>query len=136
MNADILTAIVLLFGAACYFLLGGRLIAGRRSMGSLPIGLIFFLMAVWVLGGAVELLATSLTVFSVGRSGHFVATALLPVVAYVCFREYTGQSTPVRTVLMLTIVPVVSITLAVPGMILGETALSFLGLGLQAPAIS
>jgi peptide/nickel transport system permease protein len=28
------------------------------------------------------------------------------------------------------------ITLAVPGMILGETALSFLGLGLQAPAIS
>jgi peptide/nickel transport system permease protein len=28
------------------------------------------------------------------------------------------------------------ITLAVPGMILGETSLSFLGLGLQAPAIS
>jgi peptide/nickel transport system permease protein len=30
----------------------------------------------------------------------------------------------------------VSLTLAIPGMILGETALSFLGLGLQAPAIS
>lgn len=31
---------------------------------------------------------------------------------------------------------IASLTLSVPGMILGETALSFLGLGLQAPAIS
>ncbi len=30
---------------------------------------------------------------------------------------------------------VVSITLAIPGMILGETALSFIGLGLQPPAV-
>jgi peptide/nickel transport system permease protein len=31
---------------------------------------------------------------------------------------------------------IVSLTLAIPGMILGETALSFLGLGLQPPAVS
>lgn len=31
---------------------------------------------------------------------------------------------------------IASVTLAIPGMILGETALSFLGLGLQAPAVS
>ena len=31
---------------------------------------------------------------------------------------------------------IVSITLSIPGMILGETALSFLGLGLQAPVVS
>ena len=31
---------------------------------------------------------------------------------------------------------IVSITLAIPGMILGETALSFLGLGMQPPAVS
>ena len=31
---------------------------------------------------------------------------------------------------------IASLTLSVPGMILGETALSFLGLGLQAPAVS
>jgi len=31
---------------------------------------------------------------------------------------------------------VVNLTLAVPGMILGETTLSFLGLGMQAPAVS
>ena len=31
---------------------------------------------------------------------------------------------------------IVNITLAIPGMILGETALSFLGVGLRTPAIS
>ena len=31
---------------------------------------------------------------------------------------------------------IVSITLSIPAMILGETSLSFLGLGLQAPAVS
>jgi peptide/nickel transport system permease protein len=31
---------------------------------------------------------------------------------------------------------IVAVTLAIPGMILGETALSFLGLGLRAPAVS
>ena len=31
---------------------------------------------------------------------------------------------------------IVNLTLAIPGMILGETALSFLGLGLRAPAVS
>jgi peptide/nickel transport system permease protein len=31
---------------------------------------------------------------------------------------------------------IVTITLAIPGMILAETALSFIGLGLQAPAVS
>lgn len=31
---------------------------------------------------------------------------------------------------------IVSLTLAIPGMILGETALSYLGLGLRAPIVS
>ena len=31
---------------------------------------------------------------------------------------------------------IVHLTLAIPGMILGETALSFLGLGIRAPAVS
>jgi peptide/nickel transport system permease protein len=31
---------------------------------------------------------------------------------------------------------IANLTLAIPGMILGETSLSFIGLGLQAPAIS
>ena len=112
MNVDVLTAVLLIFGAACYLLLGGRLIAGRRGVGSAPIGAIFVLMAAWITGGAIELLAGSFAVFSIGRTGHFVATALLPVVAYVCFREYTGGKTPQRTVVLLTLIPFVSITLA------------------------
>jgi peptide/nickel transport system permease protein len=31
---------------------------------------------------------------------------------------------------------IVSLTLAIPGMILGETALSFLGIGMRPPAVS
>ncbi len=112
MNVDILIAVLLIFGAACYLLLGGRLIASRREVGSVPVGVIFSLLAIWVIGGAVELLSTSFVVFSIGRTGHFVATALLPVAAYVCFREYTGERTPARTLIMLMLMPIVSITLA------------------------
>ncbi len=112
MNVDILIAVLLIFGAACYLLLGGRLIASRREVGSLPVGLIFSLMAIWIIGGAVELLSTSFVMFFIGRTGHFVATALLPVTAYVCFREYTGQRTSTRTIVMLMLIPLVSITLA------------------------
>lgn len=112
MNLDVLIAVLLIFGAACYLLLGGRLIASRREVGSVPIGMVFALMAIWILGGAVELLSTSFAVFSLGRSGHFVATALLPVTAYVCFRDYTGEKTPTRTIVMLILIPMVSITLA------------------------
>ena len=112
MNVDVLTAVLLIFGAACYLLLGGRMIASRRDMGSAPIGIIFILMAIWVGGGAIEVLASSFSIFSIGRSGHFVATASLPVVVYACFRDYTGEVTPLRTILLLALLPFVSITLA------------------------
>lgn len=52
------------------------------------------------------------------------------------------DNAPTRRITMLHIVPgvmshlVASLTLAIPGMILGETSLSFLGIGLRAPAIS
>jgi diguanylate cyclase (GGDEF)-like protein len=112
MNVDALTAVLLIFGAACYLLLGGRMISARRDVGSAPIGVIFMLMAVWVGGGAIELLANSFSLFSIGRSGHFVATASLPVVVYACFREYIGESTSQRTFVLLSLLPFVSIALA------------------------
>ncbi len=112
MNVDVLIAILLIFGAACYLLLGGRLAGAKRSVGSVPLGSIFVLMAAWMLGGAIELLATNLTVFSVGRTGHFVATAFLPVAAWVCFREYTGRTSSFRIIALLLLLPVVSVTLA------------------------
>lgn len=112
MNLDLTLSTLLIFSAACYLLLGVRLIASRREIGSVPIGVLFVIISFWVMGGAIELLSTSFYVFSIGRTGHFIGTALVPIAVYNCFREYTGSETPTRMVVMLLIVPVVSVTLA------------------------
>jgi diguanylate cyclase (GGDEF)-like protein len=112
MNLDVMLSTILIFSAACYLLLGIRLVASRREVGSVPLGVLFVIITFWVMGGAVELLSTTFYVFSIGRTGHFIGTALLPIAVYVLFREYRGSETPTRTVVMLLIVPVVSIVLA------------------------
>lgn len=112
MNLDWVLATLLFVAAAGYLLLGAHLLAARRETGSLPIGAIFALMAPVVAGGGIELIATTESVFNLGRVGHFVSTALLPVAAYVCFREFTGRRTPSWQLVLLLIVPVVSIALA------------------------
>lgn len=112
MNLDIALSILLIFCAACYVLLGIRMIAAKREVGSVPIGVLFVIISFWVMGGAVELMSDSFLVFSIGRTGHFVGTALLPLAALICFREYTGAATPLRNIVLLLIVPTVSVTLA------------------------
>ena len=112
MNLDVSLSVLLIFSAACYLLLGIRLVASKREVGSVPIGVLFVIISFWVMGGAIELMANTFYVFSIGRTGHFIGTALLPIAAFVCFREYTGSDTPTRTIVMLLIVPFVSITLA------------------------
>ncbi len=112
MNLDITLSILLIFSAACYVLMGISMITARREVGSVPIGMLFVVISFWVMGGAVELMSESFTVFSIGRTGHFIGTALLPLAAFVCFREYTGTTTRLRTIVLLLIIPVVSISLA------------------------
>lgn len=112
MNPDTLLSTLLTISAACYLLLGIRLIVARREVGSVPIGLLFAVISVWVMGGAIELMASDFMTFSVGRTGHFVGTSLVPIIAFVCFREYTGAETPTGIVVLLLIIPVVSVTLA------------------------
>ena len=112
MNLDAGLSILLTFGAACYLLLGVRLVALKREIGSVPIGVLFAVISVWVMGGAVELMSTTFMGFSVGRTAHFIGTALTPVVAYIVFREYTGAETPPRTIALLLFIPLLSITLA------------------------
>ena len=112
MTLEIGLAVLLMFSAACYFALGLRLVVSKREVGTMPIGLLFIVISAWVLGGAIELMADSFFVFAIGRTGHFVGTALLPVAAYFCFREYTGRRTSVHRVVMLLVIPLVSITLA------------------------
>ena len=113
MNLDVALSVLLVFSAACYLMMGSRLVASKREVGSMPIGVLFVLVSIWVVGGGIELLAENFTVFSIGRTAHFVGTALIPVVAYVGFREYTGTATPSRMLVMLSIIPLVSVVLAV-----------------------
>ena len=112
MNLDVALSTLLIFSAACYLMMGSRLVASKRETGSMPIGVLFVVISIWVAGGAIELLAESWAVFSIGRTGHFIGTALVPIVAYVCFREYTGSATNARTLTLLSIIPLISVLMA------------------------
>jgi diguanylate cyclase (GGDEF)-like protein len=112
MTLDAALAVLLIFSAVSYAVLGARLLIAKREVGTLPIGVLFLVVSIWVVGGAIELLSSSFFVFSIGRTGHFVGSAFLPVTAYVCFREYIGQKTSVHRITMLVIIPIVSVILA------------------------
>ena len=112
MTLDTVLAVLLSLSAACYLLLGVRLIAARREVGSVPIGVLFVVITFWVAGGAIELLSSTFNAFTIGRTGHFIGTALLPIAVLTCFREYTGKETSGRALVLLAIIPVISVTLA------------------------
>lgn len=112
MNLDVALSILLVFSAACYLMMGSRLVASMREVGSMPIGVLFVVISIWVVGGGIELLAENFTVFSIGRTGHFIGTALVPIVAFVGFREYTGSETAGRVLVLLSIIPLASVLLA------------------------
>jgi len=112
MNLDVALSTLLIFSAACYVMLGVRLIASKREIGSMPIGMLFIVISIWVMSGAIELMSTSYEVFSIGRTGHFIGSALMPVIAFVFFRDYTGSVTRTQTFVLLLIIPTMSILLA------------------------
>jgi diguanylate cyclase (GGDEF)-like protein len=112
MSLDLALSVLLIFSAAGYALLGMRLVLSNWNVGSLPIGILFVIISIWVVGGAIEMLADTFLMFSIGRTGHFVGTALVPIVAYVCFREYTGTQTPGSRLALILVIPTISITLA------------------------
>ena len=112
MNLSASISIFIGFAAVSYLMLGVKLIAGKRETGSLPLGVTFLVIAYWVLGGAVEMTATSQIAFTLGRLSHYVGTALVPVLMFLCFREFTGKVTVKRTTIELLIVPVLSIVIA------------------------
>ena len=112
MNLHVALSVLLIFAAACYALLGLRLVLSRREVGSVPIGVLFIVISFWVMGGAIELISSDFFTFSIGRTGHFVGTSLVPIVAYVVFREYTGTDTSASRLAVLLIMPTISISLA------------------------
>ena len=80
MDLDVALSVLLIVSAACYLLLGARLAASKWKFASVPIGIIFVLIGIWVLGGAIELLSDTFVFFSLGRTVHFVGVATVPVV--------------------------------------------------------
>jgi len=111
-NLNVVLSILLAFSAVGYLVLAMRMLGGQRAIGSLAMGVTFVMIALWVLGGAIELLAPSLSVFMVGRMGHFIGTGLVPVGILVCFREYTGSKTSRTAIAALLIIPVLSLVIA------------------------
>ena len=112
MNLDVALSVLLVFSAACYLMMGSRLITLQREVGSVPIGALLVVMGIWVAGAGIELVSENIAIFSIGRTGHFIGTALVPVVLYVCFREYAGTETRVSTLALLSLVPLASILFA------------------------
>jgi hypothetical protein len=62
MTLDAALAVLLLFSAAAYLVLGLCLFRVKRELGTIPIGLLFVVVGLWVLGGAIELLSTDFLV--------------------------------------------------------------------------
>ena len=112
MILEVALSTLLILSAACYLALGLRLVLGKREIGKASVGVMFMIVSLWVLGGAIEMLSTSFFFFSIGRAGHFIGTAFLPIAAYSCFREYTGRSTSVRRIAVLMLIPIVTVALA------------------------
>ena len=112
MILDMILSALLGFSAICYVLLALRMLRGQREIGSRPLGATFLVIGLWVLGGAIESLATSLPLFTVGRVGHFAGTGLAPVGLLLCFREFAGSQTSRYTIAALLIIPVLSIVIA------------------------
>ena len=112
LDLDIILAVVLAFSAAGYMLLALRMLGSPRGIGTPAMGATFVIISLWVLSGAIELMALSLPIFTIGRVGHFVGTGLVPVGILVCFREFTGARTPKAVIAALLIIPVLSIAIA------------------------
>ena len=112
MNLSLILSFFVALGAIGYLSLAFRLFSGKRTVGSLPLGLTFLVISLWVFGGAIELAAESFVLFTVGRVGHYLGTALVPVTMLLCFREFTGRVTSNQTAIALSIIPVLSIIVA------------------------
>ena len=74
MNLNLVLAALLYFSAICYALLGARLMFGKRDVGSVAVGLTFGVIGVWVLGGAIELSASTYVGFTVDIDYAIVLT--------------------------------------------------------------
>lgn len=100
-----------IYGFAAAIYLGLAVYVSRSSPQSV-IGFLTFLMGAMLAGTAFSFGATDITLFNIGRTLNYSATALLPVAFYVVYRQFTAAP-PNRFVLaMLLVIPFCTIALA------------------------
>ncbi|MGB5245758.1 MAG: diguanylate cyclase [Woeseia sp.] len=95
-----------------YSALAMRLWAERGEVNK-RVGTAFLLVAFWITSGALQLQFEYPALVNAGRVGHFFGAALLPLLVLVAFRAYVGDGLSRRMVIALSVIPVVSIVLAV-----------------------
>jgi len=49
MNLDVALSTLLVFTAACYLMMGSRLVMSKREVGSMPVGALFFVISIYAL---------------------------------------------------------------------------------------
>jgi hypothetical protein len=59
MNLSLILSFFVALGEIGYLSLAVRLFSGKRTVGSLHLGLTFLVISLWVFGGAIELAAES-----------------------------------------------------------------------------
>ena len=111
MSLVIVVAVLLCFSGVSYLLLGGRLLVRRPLSIESAIGFAAIALGVWVLGGALEMLATSERAFLFGRGLHLTGNALFPAAVLMVVRTYTSQLPSRLVVGSLLLVPVLTIAL-------------------------
>ncbi|MBT8084485.1 MAG: diguanylate cyclase [Woeseia sp.] len=107
------TALTAVFVASScgYVALAARLCLSGNAA-SKRVGIAFLLVALWVFSGALQLQVDFPLVVEVGRAGHFLGAALLPVVVLFACRTYVGERVSNATILLLCVVPIATILLA------------------------
>lgn len=112
MNFDLALPAWLTVCAVGYLLLGARqLTRSGESTGVAP-AILFVVIAIWVQGGAIELRAATTPALILARSAHIVGAAALPLLLFLCFREYIGSALTPGRVRLLAIIPVATVLVA------------------------
>ena len=112
MSQATLLSIVLFVTATAYVALAIHMARLRAGAADRAIAAIFVLIAIWVAGGALGLVASSRPLLLAGMTAHFIGAAIIPVVALVGFREHTNSHSRLREIGPLMILPVVTVALA------------------------
>ena len=98
--------------AVGYVLLGARQLGRSEERGGRALAFIFFMIAIWVQAGAIELRADAASALTLARTAHILGAAALPLLLFVSFREYIGNPLTVARIRLLAIVPAASVIVA------------------------